>query len=236
MSGIFKKMAGAFVQFDEPAARQRDDEPRSPALDDISNDAGALLNQLGGTDAGAVPPPPAGTSPLTMVADEVFAAAGVSEGPNSARRIIKMLAGLSAFPPPQQLAMVRALDAADETWSEAAVITDARGRLAVLQKHLAVVEAEKTRKLAEVAARIQALQDEGKATVADVDAKIAELQQLRADAIAHTNQQVAEQEKERATVSSSAEGALRGMQQVMQAFSSLINFFTAGGPPPSSPA
>jgi hypothetical protein len=85
-----------------------------------------------------------------------------------------------------------------------------------------------------VAARIETLQAEGKATLADVDAKIAELQQLRADAMAQTNTAVAEQEKERAAVATAADGAHKSVQQVMQAFSSLVNFFTAGGPPPAS--
>jgi hypothetical protein len=245
MAGIFKKVASAFVEFTPEEGQPPGGSPGGGgSLEDINRDAGDLLAQLGDSPRASAPSvatpgtrAPAGGSPssvMEMTADDVFAAAGLADAPSSSRRILKMLAGLSAFPLPQQLAMVRALDAADDTWSEPEVLADARGRQEALRRHLQAVEAEKAARVTDVGRRSQQVQADGQATVNEIDRQVAELQKMRQEALSQTASAVAALDGERQQVEAVAERAQKGINQVINGLGSLINFFTAGGAPPQS--
>jgi hypothetical protein len=239
MGGFFRKVAGAFIYLDEEAknAQPRADEGQ---LDHVALDASELINQLGhaaapapeagGASPEALPPPPSGSSTMELTADQVFAAAALADGPNSAQRVLKIIAGLAMFPKEQQAVMVRAMDAADESWSEKEVLDDARRRQASLRNHIQAIEAEKTERLQWVAANAQSAEAEGRRSLETIDRQLAELQQLRAQTIASTTSALGELEHQRKQVEESAEKARRGITTVINALSELITFFTGSEP------
>jgi hypothetical protein len=197
-----------------------------------------LIRQLGGTHeaapasaqgAAAEPAPGAPQiSAMDMMADQVFATAGIADGPNSAQRVLKIIAGLSMFPREQQVVMVRAMDSADEAWSEREVLDDARRRQSALRSHIQTIEAEKAARLQSVAERAAQTQAEGKRRLDDIDQQIAELQKLRQEAVAVSTTVLAELEHERQRTEDVAERARRGITAVVNALSELITFFTGG--------
>lgn len=236
MAGFFRKVAGAFVEFpDGPPSGGR----ASPGLPDepTSDDVAALLDQLGATgmrtaepvaSAAVVsdsPPPPPPTDALTVSPEALFEAAGIHDGPNSALRLMKILAGLAMFPPEQQLAMVRALDAADATWDESSVLSDARMRQQALRTHVDAVEAEHGRRQAELSEQARQSQAHGDSVIADIDRQIAELQALRHEALSETAQAVARIDAERRDVDGQRERARKAVAEMSDRLSSLVTFF-----------
>jgi hypothetical protein len=231
MGGFFRKVAGAFVYLD-------DDKPKPPAsanLDDVARETGDLIAQLGGEQAiaAASTAESAAAAPMLaeMTANQVFAAASLTEGPNSAQRVLKIIAGLSMFPREQQLLMVRAMDAADDAWSEKQVLDDAMRRQAVLRAHLQRVEAERTGHLQSVAARIANAESQGRQAVAEVDQRIQELQKLRQEMVESTTSALKDMQQEQKRIEEKSEKARQGITTVFNALSELVAFFGQGEPP-----
>lgn len=241
---IFKKIASAFVEFQPGtgAGRGAAAEP-VPTASDIEAELAALEGQptmAGEVGAGPTPlaPPPDPTIPaetaalLGMTAEQVFVEAGLIDSQTSAPRILKMLFGLAQFPAAQQLAMLRVMDSADDSWSEAEVTDDAQRRQQTLEAH--VVRIEHTRKARMVALDQQAAQTQETrvATLAEVDRQIAELMKLREQAITECAQAAAGIDREKRELDQASEQARTRILGTAQQLGSLIAFFTAGGPPP----
>ena len=245
MGGFFKKVAGAFVYLDENDAGNKAESGPAMARRE-ADEADELIRRTARATPEthapkATPPPvpktpqpaPASSSAMSMNSDEVYASAGITDGPNSAQRLLKIIAGLSMFPREHQVLMVRAMDAADETWSEKDVLGDARRRQSVLRSHLQAIETERKQKLETVAARVEKAQTDGKRRLDDIDGQISELQKLRQEAVSATASAMAEFELERKQTEDSAEKARRVITTDINAFSDLITFFTGGETKPA---
>jgi hypothetical protein len=242
MAGFFRKVAGAFVEIEDTsgaragkpgAAKGPTKGPtKAPALDAITDDAAALLAQLEHSAGGARGAAPGGaqTAGGTMVrtAEDVFREAGIAETANSADRLLKVIAGLKMFPPEQQLVMVRAMDQADESWSEPAVLEDARVRQSALRSHLQRIEGDRAERLKALQQKIADTRAEGKSLVGDIDARIAELQTKREAAVVHATEAVTQLEGKITELEAEAERARRGVSQVINALSGLMTFLTGG--------
>lgn len=266
MSKFFRKVASAFVQLEpEPEPRpaaSSDPAPSAPprertagGLDSLTDDAASLLAQLEGSGGGASGSPGAEPAPETgvtsalggpfdplasvqMNADDVFRRAGVADGPSSAQKLLKILGGLAMFPREQQLTMIRAMDAADETWDEKSVVEDARLRQEALRTHMRRVTEERMAQAQALQAEMEGAKQAGAAVLAEIDKRIQELYQRReaeAKATAETisklqvlDQQLRQQE----------DTARRGIAKVVDVLGGLIGFFEGSGPgaaPPSRP-
>lgn len=180
----------------------------------------------------AVATPVQGSAASSMTADDIFLAAGVADTPNSAIRILRMLAGLSMFPPEQQRVMLRAMDQADPTWSEEEMLMDAHQRLAALRQHLERLEGERQASLTSLEESISKAKASGDSMVAEIDAQIAELQKLRNDALAETATAVSGlegQKREADTVAAEARARLDGIRQSLEG---LVSFLSGGAPGP----
>jgi len=231
MAGFFRKVAGAFVYLDDPAKGPTDRGAEN--LDDVARETGELIAQLGTDHSGPSAEPAAGgegseTSVMDMTANQVFAARGIADGPNSAQRVLKIIAGLTMFPRDQQLIMVRAMDAADDTWSEPEVIKDAQRRQVALRDHLQAVEAEHARRIDSIAARVTSTQTDGQQALVDIDRRIAELQKMRQQASEATMSTLQKLEVERAQAEESVARSRYGINAVFSALMELIVFFRGG--------
>lgn len=236
MSKFFKKVASAFVVIDEnaqDAGAAEGSEAQSAGLDQITQDTSSLLAQLEGQPAAQTSAAQTGGSLLDLTAEDVFRMSHVQDSPNSALRLIKLITGLSMFPREQQLTMVRAMDVADDTWSEAAVVQDAQKRQAILRKHLANVAAERAQRMNQVSATIAETKKNGDAVLAELDKRIAELYARREKEAAATTTEVAQLEQQQRELEAAETRARQGTAQVIQALSGLLTFL--GVPQSSEP-
>lgn len=244
MAGFFKKVAGAFVYLDEADAN----EPKlktargAGSLEDVARETNDLIAQLARTPVEAAPQPrtttpaAAGSKPssMSMTADEIFTAGGISDGANSAQRLLRIIAGLTMFPRDQQVVMVRAMDAADETWSEKAVLDDARRRQSALRTHLQAIDSERAEKIEAVRVRMEKAQADGKRRLDEIDRQISDLQKQHQEVAAATTSALNEFERDKKQTEEAAEKARRGMTTVINALSDLITFFTGGETKPAA--
>lgn len=237
---FFRKVASAFVVMDEGAVRKDESAPSEPpaGLDDMTKETSTLLAQLESSeradDAPAAAPlaPGAPTAeaeaPLTaLTAEDVFRREGLGDGPNSALRLLKLVAGLQMFPREQQLAMVRAMDAADDTWSEPEVITDAQHRQDALRAHLAELAAERRARSEAIAAEMEQTRRGGEAVLAEIDRRIAELSQRRQHETEATARALAALSQREQALAEQELRARQGVAQVIQALGGLLTFLGA---------
>ena len=204
-------------------------------FEDITKDTSTLLTQLdagGGTQAQE---PASGASPThgasQLTAEDVFRAAGIGDDANASPRLIKLIAGLSMFPKEQQIAMFRAMDAADETWSEDAVGADARRRVQVLREHLDALSAERQQLLDGLGTDIARTKEGGAAVIAELDRQIAELYARREQEATQTAAAVARLEQQQLNVRQMEATARQGISAVIHSLSGLMSFL---GVPPTS--
>jgi hypothetical protein len=253
MSGFLRRVAGAFVEFQDEPRGGKGGGGGGMNLDALTDDAAELLAQLedhtspgpvggggpspggpspagggsgGGGGGGGAGGPSAGEA-MSMNADDVFRSAGIPDGPNSSERLLRIIAGLTMFPPEQQVVMVRAMDQADETWAEPSVLEDARTRQAALRSHLQRIEGERALRIQQLREQIAATQAEGKSLCDDIDARIAELMARREEAVVHKTAAVAELEGHIQRVEGDADRARNGISHVIGALGGLLNFFGA---------
>jgi hypothetical protein len=225
MSSIFRKVASAFVVMeDQPQAAPAGAE-EAPNLDDIARDASTLMAQFESSEAApaGVPAAPGG-SLLDQTAEDVFRDKGIADGPNSAQRVLKLIAGLSMFPREQQVAMIRAMDAADDTWSEQEVVKDAQRRQGVLRSHLQRVAQEKSQRAHALAQDVELTKKNGSDVLAEIDKRIAELYARREQEAASTATAVAKLEQQQRELDAHEQRTRQGIAQVIQALGSLLSF------------
>ena len=178
----------------------------------------------------------AGSSPIPLTeqtATDVMAAAGIEEGPSSAQRMLKMLAGLAMFPPEQQKLMIQAMDAADLTWTEQSVMQDAQQRIGVLQQHLQKLIQEKNTRQQGLAAQMSTMQAKGNEIVSEIDKQIAELQKMRAEAMTETTQELDRLTQEGKALEDKTLKAHAGISQVIHSLSQMVAFL-GGNPGPGA--
>jgi hypothetical protein len=237
MPGILRKFASAFVVLDDTKAG--DESNRD--LDHITKDAPGLLAQLDdispadGSVEGAPGGQGASGSAMTMTADQVFQANRLADGPNAAPRLLKLIAGLSMFPREQQLMMIRAMDAADDSWTEHDVLRDAAARHEMLQQHLHATVAERDAAVQAIDSEIKRTEEGGKAVLGEIDREIAALYARREKEASETvamRSRLEEQKQELLRVDARAR---QGIQQVILALGGLISFFGGAPPPPQAP-
>jgi hypothetical protein len=230
MSSIFRKVASAFVVMeDRPAAPAGEAEGN---LDDIARDASQLMAQFESSEGTPVDMVPAASgSLLDQTAEDVFRDKGIGDGPNSAQRLLKLVAGLSMFPREQQVAMVRAMDAADDSWSEAEVVKDAQRRQGALRGHLQRVAQEKAQRAQTLVQEVELTKKNGSEVLAEIDKRIAELYARREQEAATTATAVAKLEQQQRELEAHEQRARQGISQVIQALGSLLSFLgIAQGP------
>jgi hypothetical protein len=227
LSKFLRKVASAFVVLDETSSGSASEAaPTGGGIEEIAQDASALIAQLspsGAADA-AAPAASGGSELLDLTAEDVFRARNMPDSANSALRLIKVIAGIAMFPKDQQLALVRAMDAADDTWSEAEVIDDARRRQEVLRAHLNEVARERAQRSAAVGREVQRVKESGDAVLVELDRRIAELHARREQEAQATAQAVSQLEQQQRELEARELRARQGSAQVIQALAGLLLF------------
>jgi len=230
MSSFFRKVASAFVVIEDSGSPASEQSVPSPGggLEEITHDTSALLAQLegrAGSPSGAPPDFSAGSSSaMDMTAEDVFRAQAIGDAPSSSLRLIKLVAGLSMFPREQQLAMVRAMDAADDSWAEPEVVKDAQMRQRALRDHLVRVAQERSARTQTLTQEIEQSKQSGQAVLAELDKRIAELYARREQEAAATATAISKLEQQQKELEAREARARQGVAQVIQALGGLLTF------------
>lgn len=147
--GFWKKVAGAFVEFE---GREGSGVPRPGGLvpEDLSDDAEALIRELGSAAPSprtapipqpppaapaAAPDPAAGSAEVQegIPFERIYSEAGVPPSHYTVEQLLAVIERLRALPREQALVAIEALDAADERWTVADVVADADRKTAALK-------------------------------------------------------------------------------------------------------
>ncbi len=139
---------------------------------------------------------PTGTEPTITEGtafDHIFAAAAVPTAPFPVERLIKLIEGLKQLDAPTQIAAIKAMDAADETWTIDSVLEDANQKIAAIDAYkrnvsgnLSYIETQNNSRIGEIDAakdaevnrireEISALEKNLEQAVASHSAEVAQL-------------------------------------------------------------
>ncbi len=126
---FWRKVAGAFVEMDDPAPGAP-----APSSDADAAETAALVAQLDGS-AKPAPPPPTIKIDIEegQAFSEIYNKAGVPVVHQTAEQLLTILDGLAAMPKEACRLAIKAMDDADDRWTIADVQTDAERKRQVLQ-------------------------------------------------------------------------------------------------------
>jgi len=174
-------------------------------------------------------PAPAATAvkrtPLDWTLEEILAAGGAEAGRNSAETVITLRASLAPFSPEQQLAMVRAMDAVDNTWDEEHVMADANRRVAILDKYTGLVASDEADRVKALNVAFDSRKAELDALIVDLDAQIASLKARREGAVQDTAAAKQAAEEQAKAVNLRADGVRQTISTAVERYKALIKFF-----------
>jgi hypothetical protein len=172
----------------------------------------------------ATPQAPA-RSALDWTLDEVYRAGKAELGRNSADTVLKLRDGLRQLPPEQQLAMVRVMDKADETWDENHVLADAKNRVAILTRYLDFVSKDEEVQVAKATASSTAVSQEKTDQVEALDTQIKELQRKREDLVKVIAQAQADAEEQAQGVRAKADKVRELVKVAVDRYKEILTFF-----------
>lgn len=142
-----------------------------------------------GPEVAMEPAAPVEVAAPGLTLEQIYAAAGVPPSPYPAERLLRLIDGLKAMDDATRLATIRAIDAADDSWSIDDPRRDAAAKVAALERHAAGVRAALARAEQDTQARREQLTQQQERTLADIRRQIADLEGLLAREIARGTQE-----------------------------------------------
>lgn len=167
---------------------------------------------------------PAGESQLKL--DDIYANGGVGASLYPAERLLRLVDGLSAMDENTRNMAIRAMDAADESWSIEDPLADAKAKLKALAGYGQRLQADLLKFESQTQARLDALRAHQEKAVADIRKQIAELEALAGREIARHAQQCAEQEAQLKAARDAASRDLFEISQISQRLQGLSAQFS----------
>lgn len=118
----------------------------------------------------------AGGTPLDLAG--IYANEGVPPSLYPAERLLRLLDGLSAMDEPIRRTAINAMDAADESWTIADPVADAKAKVKALAVHAQRLELSLQQLEQETRARVDALRTRSELSVGAIRKQIADLEEL----------------------------------------------------------
>lgn len=186
MKGMLDFLEKAGLVKKDPPAQQT--TPVSPDLGgaDLGPDLAAPT-----ASAAAAPPAGAGT-PLNL--DEIYAHGGVASSVYPAERLLRLIDGLSAMDEATRLMAIKAMDAADESWSIEDPLADAAAKVNALAAHAEQLQHNTQVLERETQAHLDTLAARQEQVVGDIRKQITELESLVSRELARSAQETATQQ------------------------------------------
>lgn len=133
--------------------------------------------------------PSSAGAPLNL--DEIYAHGGVVPSAYPAERLLRLLDGLSAMDEATRLMAIKAMDAADESWTIEDPLTDAAAKVNALAAHSQQLQLNLQALQAESQTRLNAVAARQEQVVGDIRKQIAELESLVSRELARAAQETA---------------------------------------------
>jgi hypothetical protein len=139
-----------------------------PAAAPLQPDVATPISTVSGAVADGVP----------MQLDSIYASAGVPASVYPAERLLRLVDGLAAMDEATRLMAIKAMDAADESWSIDDPLADAAAKVQALARHAEGLQHDLQTLESETQARLQAVAARQAQVVGDIRKQIAELEAL----------------------------------------------------------
>ncbi len=176
------------LDFLEKAGLVRKDapvEPASPVGQDSASPALGPEVVLSATTVGAA-------APLNL--DEIYANAGIAPSLYPAERLLRLIDGLSAMDEATRLMAIRAMDAADESWTIEDPLADAAAKVKALAAHAGQLQLNQQALARETQTRLDAVAARQAQVVGDIRKQITELEALVSRELARATEDSAAQQ------------------------------------------
>jgi hypothetical protein len=174
-----------------------------------------------------IPGMPSG-EPLDLA--RIYAEQGVPASIYPAERLLRLVDGLSAMDQAMRLMAIKAMDAADESWSIEDPLADAVAKLTALATYAQQLQLSQQKLQAQTQARLDAVAARQAQTVGDIRKQIGELEALVARELARAAQETAMQEAQLKAAQAQTARELGEIAQTSQRLQSLTQQF--GNPTP----
>jgi hypothetical protein len=220
-------MKGMLDFLEKAGLVKRDDPAVSAEIDFMPNVPSDAKPQASVT---AMPLAAASSGPATSVAtslnlDDIYAAHGVSPALYPAERLLRLVDGLSAMDEATRLMAIKAMDAADESWTIDDPLADAASKVRALKAHGQAIAANLQLLEQETQAHLDALTKRQDKVVGDIRQQIAELEGLVARELNRTAQETATQEANLKAAREQIAKDLADVAQVSERLQSLSSQF-----------
>lgn len=212
------------LDFLEKAGLVKKDEPEVPI-----EDAPAPIDVGADAASTATAPLSAVGAPLNL--DEIYAHGGVAPTLYPAERLLRLLDGLSAMDETTRLMAVRAMDAADESWSIEDPLADAAAKAQALAAHAQQLQAQLQTLQSQTQTRLNAIGARQEQVVGDIRKQITELEALVSRELSRAAADTATQQTELKTAQDQTARELDEITQLRQRLLSLSGQFGASIPP-----
>jgi hypothetical protein len=193
------------VNFLEKAGLVKIDEPVTPEAEQP-------------TGIEPVPATPAATVPIgdgtPLNLDEIYANEGVDASIYPAERLLRLIDGLSAMDSGTRLMAIRAMDAADESWTIDDPLADAASKVQALAKYSQRLQSNLQKVEQETRGRLDAVAARQEKVLGDIRKQMAELEALVAREQARAAEETAAQE---ASLQATRDQTARELAQLAQA-------------------
>lgn len=220
MKGIldFLEKAG-LVKTDAPATEQA-----LPAAEDTNTTAATASSPVS-----AQPEPPLvfefiDGPPLKL--DDIYASEGVRPSIYPAERLLRLVDGLSAMDEATRQMAIKAMDAADESWTIADPLNDAASKVKALAAHAQRIQSNLQQLEHETQAQLDAVNLRQEQVVGNIRKQIAELEALAARELTRAEQETA---KHRASLKAASEQTTMEIEKINQARQRLQSLSTQFG-------
>ncbi len=167
---------------------------------------------------------PAGTAvPLNL--EQIYADGGVAPSLYPAERLLRLLDGLSAMDEATRLMAIKAMDAADESWSIEDPLADAAAKAQALSAHAQQLQANLQALQSQTQTRLDAIAARQEQVVGDIRKQINELEALVARELSRAAADTATQQADLKAAQDQTARELGEIAQLSQRLQSLSSQF-----------
>lgn len=207
---------------------------QAPALD-LGNTvpAPSLAHTASAAPTASTNPSPATALPAhsegpLLQLDDIYAREGVSPSAYPAERLLRLLEGLNAMDAATRQLAIRAMDAADESWTIADPLADAAAKVTALAAHASRLESGLGQIERDTQARLDAVSARQAQVVGEIQKQMAELEALLSRETARAAEETAAHE---AALQAARERTARELETLSQASAQLQSLSTQFGAP-----
>lgn len=142
----------------------------------------------------ATAPPVAAGTPAALDLDSIYANAGIAPAQYPAERLLRLIDGLSAMDAATRLMAIKAMDAADESWTITDPLSDAAAKVAALAAYGEQLQLKLQQVQVHTQSQLDATLSRQEKVVGDIRKQISELEALVARELARAEQETTAQQ------------------------------------------